>query len=161
MRVACNSTALIALSRIGYLWLLEGQFGELMIPLAVYDDVAVKGKGKPGAKDVAEAAWIQVEEVRDVSQIERFSPVLHRGEAEAIALAGETNADLIILDDGRARKAAKAMGLNVTGTLAILCWARQRGLIPELRPILDDLRVAGFHIGAEYDEILKDAGEII
>ncbi len=70
MRVVCNSTVLIALSRIGYLWTLESQFGKLTIPTAVYHDVVIKGNGKPGAKDVAEADWIQMEEVKDTNQID-------------------------------------------------------------------------------------------
>ena len=63
MEIVCNSTVLIALSRIGHLWILEKQFGRLTIPVEVYNDVAVRGEGKPGAKEVAEAEWIQVREV--------------------------------------------------------------------------------------------------
>jgi len=160
VEVVCNSSVLIALSRIGRLWILERQFGRLTIPLAVYNDIVIKGEGKPGAKDVAEALWLQVKEAEGISQLEKLSSILHRGEAEAIILAEEINADLIILDDGRARRAAKAIGLNVAGTLAILCIARQKGLISKLKPLLDDLKAAGFHMGREYDQILKDAGEV-
>lgn len=160
MRIVCNSTVLIALSRIGHLWLLERLFGKLLIPAAVYTDVVVKGSGRPGAEDVAEARWVHVKEVRDVSVVEELVSVLHRGEAEAIALAKEISADLIVLDDNLAREIARIRGLNVAGTLALLRRAKERGLIPELKPLLDALRSARFYIGEEYEEILKDAGEI-
>ena len=160
MRVVCNSTVLIALSRIGYLWLLEKLFGKLTIPTEVHADVVVKGSGKPGAKDVAEAEWIYVEKVRDTSFVEELSSVLHQGEAEAIALAKEIGADLIILDDNLARSTAMIGGLSVVGTLGLLRQAKVKGLVTELKPLLDNLKSAGFHMGDEYNEILEDAGEI-
>ena len=160
MLVVCNSTVLIALSRIGYLWLLEKLLGHLVIPTAVYNDVVVRGSGRPGVTEVAEAGWIHVIEVKDVSIAEGLASILHRGEAEAIALAKEMGADLIILDDNLARETAIMKGLNVAGTLALLHQAKEKGLIPKLKPILDALRSARFYIGDEYDEILRDAGEI-
>lgn len=147
-------------SRIGHLWLLEKLFNELIIPQAVYNDVVVKGAGKPGSKDVADAEWICVFEVEDTDALDEFLPVIHQGEAEAIELALELNADLIILDDDTARQAAVAKGLNVIGTLSILRRAKEKNLIPALKPILDALRSARFYIGDEYDEILKDVGEL-
>lgn len=160
MRIVSNSTVLIVLSRTKHLWLLEKLFGSLIIPTAVHNDVVVKGSGKPGAKNVAEAGWIHVEHVRNASFVEELSSVLHRGEAEAIALAKEIGADLIILDDNLARSAAKNTGLKVAGTLGVLLHARTKGLINELKPLLDNLRSAGFHMGDEYYEVLEEVGEI-
>ena len=160
MRIVCNSTVLIALSRIERLWILEKLFGRLIIPTAVHTDVVVRGSGKPGASDVAEAGWIHVEQVRDTSFVEKLSSVLHRGEAEAIALAKEIGADLIILDDNLARSTARTGGLNVVGTLGLLRQAKVKGLVTELKPLLDNLKSAGFHMGDEYYEILEDAGEV-
>lgn len=159
MAVVCNSTVLIALSRIGHLWLLERLFGNILIPLAVYDDVVVKGAGKPGAKDVAEAKWIHVQAVEDKEKVDHLSSILHRGEAEAIVLAEEIESDLIILDDDHARRNANSRGLNLTGTLTILLWAKQKGLISHLDTLLTQLKSTGFFTGTEYDEILKDAEE--
>lgn len=130
------------------------------IPLQVYDEVVVRGEGKPGARDVAEAAWIHVKQVKHIDAVQKFSSFLHVGESEAIVLAEEMGADLIILDDNRARKAARVRGFRVVGTLAILRQAKEKGFISALKPVLDDLRSADFYIGKEYDEILKDVGEI-
>jgi len=92
--VVCNSTVLIALSRIGHLWILEQLFGNILIPPAVYNDVVIKGARKPGAKDVAEAKWIHVQTVGDKEQVLYLSSILHQG--EAIVLAEEIDAELII-----------------------------------------------------------------
>jgi predicted nucleic acid-binding protein len=47
----------------------------------------------------------------------------------------------------------------LTGTLTILLWAKQKGLISHLDTLLTQLKSAGFYTGEEYDEILKDAEE--
>ena len=159
MQVVSNSTILITLSRIGHLWLLEKLFNELIIPHAVYDDVVIKGAGKPGSHDVAEAKWIKVFDVKDTDALDELISMIHQGEAEAIELALEIGAELIILDDDSARRTATMKGLNVVGTLAVLRRAKEKALIPALKPILDALRSVGFYIGNEYDEILRDVGE--
>ncbi len=160
MQVICNSAVLIALSRIGYLWLLEKLFNSIIIPQAVYDEVAIKGSGKPGAKDVDEALWIHVARVCNVDNVNKLTSVIHQGEAEAIQLAEEIGADLLILDDSSARHIAKVKGLNVVGTLAILRQAKEESLIPALKPVLDKLKSMGFRMGDEYDKVLKKVGEL-
>jgi len=139
---------------------LEKLFNELIIPQAVYIDVVVKGAGKPGSKDVADAEWIRVFNVKDTEALDEFLSIIHRGEAEAIELALELGVDLIILDDDIARQIAIMKGLNVVGTLAVLRQAKEKNLIPILKPLLDALRSVGFYIGDEYNEILMDLGEL-
>jgi predicted nucleic acid-binding protein len=160
VEIVCNSTPLIHLSRIGHLWILEKLFGRLTIPTEVYNEIVLKGEAKPGSRDVVEAAWISIREVKNVYAVQELNSVLHLGESEAIVLAEEIEADLIILDDNRARKVAAMRGLSVVGTLALLRQAMEKELIPALKPLFDDLRSMGFYMGKEYDEILKDAGEL-
>jgi uncharacterized protein len=160
VQVVCNSAILIALSRIGYLWLLERLFNGIIIPQEVYDEVVIKGFGKPGAKDVDDALWIQVSTVYDTDSADKLASIIHQGEAEAIQLAEEIGADLLILDDSSARQIAKMKGLNVVGTLAILRQAKEESLIPALKPVLDKLKSTGFRMGDEYDKVLKRVGEL-
>lgn len=58
--VVSNSSPLIHLSQIGRLSLLREFFGELLIPPAVYREVVVEGRGRPGSREVREASWIKV-----------------------------------------------------------------------------------------------------
>jgi uncharacterized protein len=160
LNVVCDASTLIALARIGQLDILGRVGARVMIPRAVYDEVVVQGVGKPGADEIRDAPWIETHEVANRDVVARFRAVLHAGESEAIALAQEIEADVIILDDEQARNTARAEGLKVVGLLAFLILAKEREIISHVRPLLDALRHQGFFIGDElYHHILRQADE--
>jgi predicted nucleic acid-binding protein len=68
---------------------------------------------------------------------------LGRGEAEAIRLAKELNAALLLTDDRKARAAAVALGVSSIGLLAVVIQARKRGHIQSVRVLLDALETKG------------------
>ena len=85
---------------------------------------------------------------------------IDRGEAEAIALALETRAALILLDDAEAREKARLYHLKMTGLLGILLRARKSGKIASLSEKLDALRHTGFWLNTGLtDRLLCEAGE--
>ena len=61
------------------------------------------------------------------------------GETETIILAKEINADFVIIDDNMAYRIATNSGLNVTRTLSVLLRAKEKGIIGEIKPILDEM----------------------
>ena len=65
---------------------------------------------------------------------------LPKGEAEAIALATDLSADLVLIDEQEARQIATKAGLHVTGVLGVLLRAKRDSLIPALAPEIDALR---------------------
>ena len=67
-------------------------------------------------------------------------------------LAIEKNADIVILDDKDARKIARGFGLKVTGTIGVLMLAKRRGVIKEVKPLIEELIREGFRIS---DDLLK------
>ena len=88
---------------------------------------------------------------------------LHGGETEAINLALNKKADIILLDDCKARNAAKSLGLNVKGTLGLLFAFLDKKLVnkSEFRLLLDDLIKADFRISIElYNEVLNQLDRI-
>lgn len=161
MIVVCNTSPIIALACAGQLELLHTVYSQIVVPHAVFEEITVAGAGEPGAREVAEALWIKCQPVRNASLVTALRLDLDAGEAEALALAVELSADLILLDERSGRRAAQRLGLAVVGTLGILIAAKDRGLLATVRPVLDALRVdAGFWIGDElYDTVLSTANE--
>jgi predicted nucleic acid-binding protein len=83
------------------------------------------------------------------------------GEAEVIALAQELNADLVIIDERLARRYAKRVGLTLTGTLGILLKAKERGFIPQVAPLTEQLCQGSIRLGDRVvAETLKLADEL-
>ena len=72
--------------------------------------------------------------------------ILDEGEAEVIVLAQEIKADLVIIDEDKARKIAKLNNLKCTGTIGVLLDAKREGKIFQLKPFLDRLIAEGIYI---------------
>jgi hypothetical protein len=104
---------------------LEGlkSFDKIIVPSLVFEEVVVQGSGLPGAAFIANAVWIEVRNCSDQSLFEQLRRSLDPGELEAIVLAIELNADIVLLDDEAARVAAQSLGIEYTGLLGILIQA--------------------------------------
>jgi predicted nucleic acid-binding protein len=147
--IVSDAGPIIIFARIDRLSLLRDVTGSLLVPGAVYDEIVVNKGGMPGATEVAQAAWIQKASVINRSTIDVLPSVLHEGEREAIALAKEQGAQLLI-DEIRARRVARDEGLEVIGTLRILAGAKQLKLINVVRPIVGQMQSSGYR----FDRIL-------
>lgn len=161
MIVVSNTSPLTNLAAIGQFHLLGALYTTVHIPLGVWDDLNAFGQAWPGSREAAEADWVIQHAVADQTLVTALQDDLHRGEAETIALAIELKADLVLLDEKDARQRAKKLGLVVGGVLGILLQAKARGLLPTVRPALDDLRQrAGFYVSDPlYRHILVVAQE--
>ena len=144
MKAVANSSVLIALSSIGQLFILKQRFaGGVLIPQAVWYEVVESGAGRPGAKQVQAADWIQRYSVRDQDYVRLLCAELDTGEAEAIVLMRQERADTVLLDEKAARRVARRLGISILGTVGLLIWARQQGLIPSLSEQLQALQDDG------------------
>lgn len=124
-----NSTPLIALSLIGQLDLLPALFDEILIPASVYEEVVLHGRGRPGAREIAQAEWLTVRNLETASPLPPELLGLDQGELDVILLAQEVKADWVLIDEKLARKIARAMGLQIKGTLGVLLLAHRVGHI--------------------------------
>ena len=146
-----DSGPIIAFSRVGRLDILERLFGHVIIPNAVYEELVVMGKGRPGADEVSRSAWIQRRTVRDRERIDGFSQSLHKGEREAISLAHELAVPLLI-DERRGRRTAADMGVAVIGSLAVLAEGNRAGLVEDMPALVQDILDSGYWIDPEVVE---------
>lgn len=160
MIVVANAGPLIALAQIGHFDLLRLLYGRLSIPPAVGDEVVASGRGRPGAGEVSTAVWIETVEVRDATAVQLLRERLDLGESQAIVLAIELNADLLLIDEARGRRVSEARGLNKSGTVGVLIVAKRRRLIAAVTPLLNGLQASGFRMSRElYRTARRLAGE--
>lgn len=161
MKIVSNSTPLINLSKIKCFNLLESLYKKIYIPPEVYNEIVERGKGRYGSKEVKEAPWVIVKEVKNKLAVELLLSELDKGEAETIVLAQEIKADLVLIDQPKPRKIAKFGKLKVKGTLGILFDAKRKGLIKNLKHLLDELKIKRTWIDDRiYQEILRKCKEI-
>lgn len=111
MKVIVNTSPIIALDRIGLLYLLPQLFGRLIRPQAVLDELYAGKSVYGGSDSIFDADWIDLYP-NPKEMILRKE--LGTGETAVIALALKLNADLIILDDLAARNVANGLNINLT-----------------------------------------------
>ena len=134
---------MISLARIQRLDLISQTLDAIHIPQGVYQEVVGQSQGRPGT-ELQNQTWVTVHPDPNTIPIEVSN--LGRGEATAIGLALQLRADLLLIDDRQARTIAERLNLPCAGTLHLLQRAKQKGVIPLVRPILDALILAEFRI---------------
>lgn len=161
MAAISNSSPLIVFANAQRFDLLRKVFGELFVPPAVWHEVVEQGRGRPGVAELRDADWITVHRVADEGFVREFSKHLDAGEAEAFALALEFPDTMpVLIDDGIARRFARALELNVVGSAGVLVRAKDGHYIEEVLPLLNELRIAGLRLGqAAFDRALELADE--
>ncbi len=149
--IVSDTGPIIAFSRIGRMDILRRLFGEIIIPNAVYEELAIAGKGRPGAVEVTQSSWIHSREVRNRESVNEFPLGLHKGELEAIALARENGMPLLI-DERQGRRVAANIGVTVIGSLAVLANAHREGIIEDTASLVQDFLKSGYWINPDVIE---------
>jgi predicted nucleic acid-binding protein len=137
VRVIINATPLIALAAIGRLHLLQDLFGEVIVPQAVYREVAVAGATKPDADTWATAHWLRIMTPDQEAAFDALLLGLDAGEMEVLLLARQIAPDWVLIDERQARRVAFALGLPVKGTLGILLSAVIVGFLSKEQALSD------------------------
>ncbi len=167
MVVVSDSSPLIYLAKINRLGLLKQLFGKLLIPQTVFVEVVENGKqdGFSDAFAVEEAVkqkWIAVQRAAFSKNLLRIAPELGDGEAEALSLALNSKARLVLMDEAAARTVARSFGLNVRGTVFVIISAFKKKLLTrkEAKKSLKELLESGFRMAPElYAEVLEELDE--
>ena len=161
-RIVADTGPLIALARTGRLDLLRRLYGQVVIPPAVHDELAV-GSGRPGAISLAgalAAGWISVRSPANRQAVLELGQRLDLGEAEAIALTEQLGARFLLIDEAAGRRLARWRGVPVTGVAGVLLAAKARGEVVAVRPIIEEISNAGYRLSSRLvSGVLERAGE--
>lgn len=160
-RWVTNTSPLIFLAKLDRLELLLQAADEIFVPSAVIDEIRQYSDEANKKIEEALGTWLRVERVGDRQIVAVLLADLDKGEAEAIALARELEADRLVMDDLDARRVARRLGLDTVGTLGLLLAARLRGELASLKQEIDRLHREGFRVSSALVEaVLREAGEV-
>jgi predicted nucleic acid-binding protein len=151
-RAAVNASPLILLARGGLIRLLNLAAPEVVVPLAVAEEVRRRGESDPTVRALAENPWLVVSEIAVPALIQAWD--LGPGESSVLAYAHAHPETLAVLDDLAARRCAVTLGIPVRGTLGLVILAKKRGEIGAARPLLEALRRGGLYLS---DAVLNAA----
>ena len=155
--VISNTTPLISLAGVGLLDLLPAIYHEVWIPDIVHVEYQAGRATHAGSPDLDTLSWLQVHLAVPHPDVPTN---LDAGEAAALALALHSSAQLVLLDEQRARREAVRMGLPIARTLTVLLEAKRRGHLPVVGPIIDQMIAQGRRISASLKiHVLLLAGE--
>ncbi len=159
--VISDTSPLSAMSKMDWLPWLGERWGKVMVPEEVWRELLNIGDAAAFARleSAMKSGLIDVAVAPPLSRPGLAH--LHSGEVAAISLALQHRAKWLIVDDGDARKAAKALGLRIIGVLGLVVWAKRRGHLQRVAVAIEELRNrTGFRLSPEVVQlILRDLGE--
>lgn len=154
MIIVSNTSPINYLILIGEIDILPKLFQQIIIPQAVYSELSDQL-----APPLVQAwitnlpNWLKIQSVSQTS--DAIADLLDPGERAAILLAQELNADLLLLDDMKARQTAKDRGLAIAGILGILDRAATMKLI-DLPATIQSLQNTSFWVSDRLLQKLLD-----
>ena len=156
MIVVGDASVLIALDGIDAIFLLPALYGEVHVPPAVWQEVF----GTKSPRPIPAPAWLIRHAAPAASPTGLVPDRLDPGETEAIHLALELRADLLLIDESAGRRAAQRLGISITGVLGVLAAGKHRGFVKAAAPLILKLRHSGFWLSdGLVRQVLRDLGE--
>jgi predicted nucleic acid-binding protein len=147
--VIADTSCLILLNKIDELNILKDNYNKVYITPEIANEFNL---------EIPE--WIEIIEVRNRTLQLLLQNSLDLGESTALSLAFEIPDSIVILDDLKARKVARNLGLKITGTIGVIVNAKLKGTIPSVKEILDKIIKTDFRINAKIiNEAISAAGE--
>lgn len=159
--VVSDTSPIRALGHLGLIELLRDLFEEVLIPPAVESELRDPA-WELKVVDVRQFSFIRIQAPSDQSLVDRFLSELDAGESEALALALEVGAELVLIDEAAGRAVVSQLGLTPVGVLGSLAKAKQKGLLGPIAPLLDRLQneLRFFVSPGLRSDILRSVGEL-
>lgn len=140
MLIISDSSPLICFIKINRLDILQLLFTKVIVPPIVYEEVQRIQHLGFSMDEFLKAEWISIHEPADVALFSDLSNKIDEAEAQAITLAKEMAPDFLLIDERKGTSIARNMGIKTIGVVGIVIRAKEKQLIPEGKPLLDELR---------------------
>ncbi|NER06476.1 MAG: DUF3368 domain-containing protein [Okeania sp. SIO3C4] len=156
---AVNTSPLIFLTQANLLNFLQILSPKIIVPQAVATEIQAYGNTDVTAQMLAQTDWLVVTQTPTIPAVIQ-SWDLGAGESEVLSWGYHHPNTEVIIDDLAARRCAQALGIPVRGTLGLILTAKQRGVISEARPVLEQLRLSGMYLSERLmNQVLMSVGE--
>ena len=157
--VICNTSPLQYLHQLELLHILPALAGEVVVPLAVDEELAIGRASGVSLPDPKTLSWVKLRRPKSQPAL----PLIHDlgpGETEVLVLALESSDPIVVLDDALARRLAETLKIRLTGTVGLLLDAKRAGLVESIAPCLDRLQTLRFRLSPRTRAaVLRLAGE--
>ncbi|MDL1961480.1 MAG: DUF3368 domain-containing protein [Deltaproteobacteria bacterium] len=156
MRIVADTGPIIALAKIGKIFLLKSIAEEVLIPPMVYKELFGKIGSESNEIDRALNTFIRLKkEITLDKATEMALADLGEGEKQAIGLASSLGEDVLLLIDDRAgRRVAEKLNIATTGLVGLLVVAKEMGFVEGVGPLIEDLRHNGYWLS---DDLITTA----
>lgn len=140
MIVVADTSPITALLHLRQLRLLTLLYGRVYVPGAVARELKTLAAFGYDVSFLQNESLLIVSSMAGKNTVAKLYDDLDEGATEAIALAMELNADLLLIDELLGKNVANRAGLLCKGVVGVLIEAKKQTFIPAVRPLLDDLR---------------------
>lgn len=159
MILVADSSALVALAACDSLILLDEIFGQVIVPEAVYREVAQPDKFQSNRLKEYLHNKVRQVDMQGFVYLDAFADV---GETEAMLLYKAIAADYLLIDDRRGRKVASLNRIKTIGSLGVLLQAKRMGLVDRIGPLIENMIDSPVFISESLmTTVLELAGELV
>jgi len=150
-----SATAIVSLCQIGQFDVLKKLYDKIIIPKTVFEEICANVNSDAAIELNRSSGWVVVAEPKKPINKALYGNVLHKSEAEMLAIAWEMKNEeqpvLVIVDDEFAKNHAKASGIKATGTLGVIYRARKEGHLGHIAkgvsPLLQSMDEKNVYVG--------------
>ena len=155
----CDTSPIQYLHQLQLLYIVPKLANQVFVPSAVVEEIRIGHSLGLNLPKLEELDWVTVRRPLGELALPLITN-LGPGETEVLMLTLEMREAVAVLDDALAREMADTLDLHFTGTLGLLLDAKKAGLIPALRPLLEELHSLRFRLAPHtYSAVLRLAGE--
>ncbi|MGB3589176.1 MAG: DUF3368 domain-containing protein [Tunicatimonas sp.] len=153
--VVSDTSPISNLIQVGRLQLLQSLFGHLIVPPYVDKEIQALSEFGYDLSSYEKAEWVKVRHPKYTDLVKELEEELDSGEAEAIAISKELEAGLLLIDERIGTQKANSLGLKTMGLLGCLLECKQRGILEQIKPIVEELEQrAGFFVGVKLKKLV-------